>query len=80
MRVEIAFVTIIILLVGLLSYLMFKPNIIANTTLSEEKCNTQGNNADNCWHALAHQTMNKEFCNKIKDNERKEHCIGHIPS
>ena len=57
------------------SYFILKPKISAYSALSEEKCNQLG---DDCWHSLAHQTLNKSFCYKIIDNETKEHCLENI--
>jgi len=57
------------------SYILIKSNIL-DYSVSEEKCSVEG---DDCWHSLAHQTMNREFCFKIIDNETEEHCLEHIP-
>ena len=51
---------------------------ISGYSVSFEKCSSL--DSDDCWHALAHQTLNNTYCNKIKDNETKEHCFEHIPS
>jgi len=51
---------------------------ISGYSVSSEKCSSL--DSDDCWHALAHQTLNNTYCNKIKDNETKEHCFEHIPS
>jgi len=50
---------------------------ISGHSVSLETCSSLGN--DDCWHSLAHQTFNNTYCNKIKDNETKEHCFEHIP-
>ena len=50
---------------------------ILGYSVSVEKCSALDN--DDCWHSLAHQTLNNIYCNKIKDNETKEHCFEHIP-
>lgn len=34
---------------------------------------------DDCYHALAHETLNRSICSRISDSEEKEHCFGHIP-
>ncbi len=34
---------------------------------------------EDCYHALAHATNDKNICNKIAGNEKQEHCLGHIP-
>ena len=47
------------------------------TTLSIDKCNSMNN--DDCWHALAHQEINNNFCDKIINNETREHCLEHTP-
>jgi len=73
-------VVVFFVFVGLMffSYLVIKPEISAFSVLSLEKC---GNlQTDDCWHALAHQTLNSTYCNKIQDNETKEHCLEHLPS
>lgn len=63
-----------------LSYVISKPTLTAFTSLSGEKCNSLNEgSADDCWHSLAHQTFKKEYCLKIIDNEKKEHCLEHIP-
>ncbi len=51
---------------------------IPGYSVSFEKCASLNN--DDCWHSLAHQTLNYTYCNKIKDNETREHCLEHIPS
>ena len=61
---------------ALFSYL--KPKIYSYSTLTMEKC--ENLQSDDCWHELAHQTLNSTYCNKIKDKETKEHCFEHIPS
>ncbi len=65
-----------ILIVGLISLYYFL--IKNNFEVSLEKCSSLDN--DDCWHSLAHQTLNNTYCNKIKDDETKEHCFEHIPS
>ena len=54
---------------------------ISGYSVSFEKCSSLSeSSADDCWHSLAHQTLDNKYCNKIKDNETKEHCFEHIPS
>ncbi len=60
----------------LFSFVILKPKISAFLTLSPEKCVDAD---DDCWHALAHQTLNRTYCLKIIDDEPKEHCLEHIP-
>ncbi len=50
---------------------------LSGYSVSVEKCNSI--NTDDCWHSLAHQTLNRIYCLKIADNETKEHCLEHIP-
>lgn len=57
-----------------------KPVVLAHASISEEKCSSfQGVQSDDCWHSLAHQTLNSKFCDNINDNETREHCFEHIP-
>ena len=66
--------------VAILSLIYLKPLIVARASLSEEKCSSfQSAQGDDCWHALAHQTLNSKFCDNINDNETREHCLEHIP-
>jgi len=66
-------------LIILLMVMVIKTLTIQGFSISEQKCSSlAGNNADNCWHSLGHQTFNGEFCNKIIDNETREHCFEHI--
>lgn len=60
----------------ILGYIILKPSISVYSNLSEEKCDSLG---DDCWHSLAHQTFNKTYCFNIRDNETKEHCLEHMP-
>ena len=70
----------VFLIVAVLSLIYLKPLIAASASLSEEKCSSfQGIQGDDCWHALAHQTLNGKFCKNINDNETREHCFEHIP-
>jgi len=57
----------------LVSYLLIN---YPSFQVSEEKCAVQG---DDCWHSLAHETLNRSYCNRIIDNETREHCLEHIP-
>lgn len=67
------------LIVTMLFLVYLKP-VIFGSPLSEEKCSSfQGVQGDDCWHSLAHQTLNSKFCDNINDNETREHCLGHIP-
>ncbi len=61
------------LIIALLFFALYKT--MSGYSVSEEKCKNEG---DDCWHSLAHQTFNKSFCYKIKDNEVKEHCLKHF--
>lgn len=65
----------IFLVLGMLFFGLYKT---IGYSVSLEKCSSLDN--DDCWHSLAHQTLNNTYCNKIKDNETKEHCFEHIPS
>ena len=68
------------ILITLLAVMVIKTLMINEFSVSEEKCvSMNGSYADDCWHSLAHQTFNNTYCNKIKDNETKEHCFEHIP-
>ena len=70
----------VIVLIFLIAFMSIKTLTIQGFSVSEEKCSSLAdNNADDCWHSLAHQTLNNTYCNKIKDNETKEHCFTHIP-
>lgn len=40
---------------------------------------TNTDKRDDCWHALAHQTLDRKICENITNNETKEHCFEHIP-
>ncbi len=66
----------IFLVLTMLFFALYKT--ISGYSVSFEKCSSLDN--DDCWHSLAHQTLNNTYCNKIKDNETKEHCFGNIPS
>ena len=66
---------IIFLIIPIISFGYIK--LSGYSILSIEKCETS--NTDDCWHALAHQTLNSNFCNNIINNETKEHCFEHIP-
>ncbi len=72
----IAFVILLAILLIFLVYFTINPNLF--NSVSAEKCTEI--NTDDCWHSLAHQTLNNTYCNKIQDNETKEHCFEHIPS
>ena len=63
------------LILVLLFFTLYKT--ISRYSVSVEKCSSLDN--DDCWHSLAHQTFNKEYCLKIVDNETREHCFEHIP-
>lgn len=58
------------------TYFILNPKLTAFSSLSEEECINLG---DDCWHTIAHQTFNREYCLRIIDNETKEHCLEHIP-
>ena len=64
------------LVLSLLFFSLYKT--ISGYSVSIEKCSSL--DSDDCWHSLAHQTLNNTYCNKIKDNDTKEHCFEHIPS
>ena len=64
----------VFLTLAVLFFALYK--IISGYSVSVEKCNSLDN--DDCWHSLAHQTLNNTYCNKIKDNETKEHCLEHF--
>ncbi len=69
---------IIALIVLFLSFFIYKTitgNTITGNTISLEEC--EKNPDDGCWHSLAHQTSNWEFCDKIENRITREHCIGH---
>ena len=73
---EMIFVLVIIFsLVAIISFGYAK--LSSYVVLSIEKC--EASDTDDCWHALAHQTSNGSFCNKINDSGTKEHCFEHIP-
>lgn len=76
MKKKIIFFMSLIIAIGLFSYILLKPQISENASLSVEKCATLNN--DDCWHALAHQLGNKTICYLITDNEIREHCLEHI--
>ena len=65
----------VFLVLAMLFFGLYKT--ISGYSVSFEKCSSLDN--DDCWHSLAHRTLNKTYCNKIKDNETKEHCFEHIP-
>ena len=66
------------ILIILLAVMVIKTLMIPGFSISEENCvSMNGSYADDCWHSLAHQTFTKEFCNKIIDNEKREHCLEH---
>ena len=65
----------VFLIVALLFFALYKT--ISRYSVSVEKCSSL--DSDDCWHSLAHQTLNKTYCNEIKDNETKEHCLEHLP-
>lgn len=70
----------VITLFFLIAFMSIKTLTIQGFSISEQRCSSlTGNNADDCWHSLAHQTLNKTYCNKIIDNETREHCFEHIP-
>ena len=53
---------------------------ISGYSVSVEKCSALSeSSADDCWHSLAHQTLNRTYCYNINDNITKEHCLEHIP-
>ena len=66
-----AFIFLVLLFFGLYK-------TISRYSVSFDRCSSL--DTDDCWHALAHQTLDNTYCNKIKDNETKEHCLEHIPS
>lgn len=68
-------ITVAVVLIAIVILFFIAPKISAYANLSEEKCNALG--TDDCWHSLAHQTLNATFCNNIKDAEAKEHCLEH---
>lgn len=72
---NIAFLVIFILVVAVLSYIVIRPNIF-DLEISMQKCNDI--NIDDCWHSLAHNTLNAAYCYNINDSELEEHCIEHI--
>ena len=72
---KIRFVLIIAIVLVATIFIIFINKSIGS--LSYEKCQETNNN--DCWHSLAHQTLNSTYCNKIKDNETREHCLEHIP-
>ena len=63
------------LVIALLFFALYKT--MSGYSLSIEKCSSLDN--DDCWHSLAHQTLNKSFCYNITDNETMEHCLEHTP-
>ena len=71
----IVFISLIVIALTFLIYLAIT-SITANSILSEEKCRQGG---DDCWHSLAHQTLNKTYCYNINNNETKEHCLENLP-
>ena len=66
----------IFLVLAVLFFVLYK-TISGGYSVSLEKCSSLNN--DDCWHSLAHQTLNKSFCYRIIDNETKEHCLEHMP-
>ncbi len=69
--------SIIFLVLIMLSFGLYKT--ISGYSVSVEKCNSlNGSSADNCWHSLAHQNLDRTYCLKIADNETQEHCLEHI--
>ena len=56
-------------------YIVIRPDI-SDLGISIQKCSAI--NTDDCWHSLAHQTLNATYCYKINDSELKEHCLEHI--
>lgn len=73
---NIAFLSVLILVVAIISYIMIIPNIF-DLGISIKKCNAI--KTDDCWHSLAHQTLNVAYCYNITSQETREHCIEHIP-
>jgi len=69
------FFVVLVGIVALFAYL--KPKISLYSTLTIQKCDNL--RTDDCWHALAHQTLNSTYCLKITDNETREHCFEHVP-
>ena len=51
-------------------------------TNKNENCDTinEVDQKEDCYHTFAHKTNNISYCNKIRDGEKKEHCLGHVPS
>ena len=74
-RVILISIILIFLVITMLSFGLYKT--ISGYSVSFAKCSSL--DTDDCWHALAHQTLDNTYCNKIKDNETKEHCFEHIP-
>ena len=70
-------ISVVILGVIMLILLIYLLLLSFSHEVSEEKCSSL--DTDDCWHSLAHQTLNSTYCNKIKNNEIKEHCFEHIP-
>lgn len=71
---------VVIIFIFLIAFILVKTLTMQGFSVSEQKCNSfTGNDADDCWHSLAHQTLNNTYCNKIKNNETKEHCFEHTP-
>ena len=75
-RVTLIAIILVLMVFAMLFFSLYKT--ISGYSVSVEKCRSLDN--DDCWHSLAHQTLNYTYCNKIKDNETKKHCFEHIPS
>ena len=73
-KINLIILIFVFLILAVLFSALYK--IISGYSVSEEKCAEI--NTDDCWHSLAHQTFNKSFCYKIKDNELIEHCLKHF--
>jgi len=66
----------IILFILIAAFIFIKPSVSAYSSLTVKKC--KADNTDDCWHSLAHKTLNAAFCSNIQDNETKEHCLKHV--
>ncbi len=67
-----------VVVIGLLVIIVIAV-VLLNT--SNKNCESINDPAarDDCYHAIAHKTHNRNLCDKIFDTEKKEHCYDHVP-
>ena len=72
-KIDLIALIVIFIITSTLILTLYKT--ISGNSVSTEQCSPGD---DNCWHDLAHQTLNGEYCDMIKDNEIKGYCVEYF--